>query len=217
MLLALVTLLGACACVVLVAVAALAASPPSAASPAAPSSPSSPSQPSAPSSPSSPSQPSAPSSPSQPSRSGSRLPASCKITGDVFGANARVRGGIAKQNVRATYHTYSPHYDTGTLACADIVWKWPNYSQKLLTYPWTAYCLEGSAGWNPQKTCGRCLRVRNRSTGAAVIARVVDSGGCAGGAQNGLDLDVCTFNAIDGDGHGVRDGHMMVDVEEVAC
>ena len=176
-----------------------------------------PQEPSSPQGPTSPQGPVDPPSPSAPREPGTRLPASCKITGNVFGNNARVRNGIQKQNVRATYHYYSPHYDTGTLACADIVWKWPNYGQKLLMYPWTAYCLEGSAGWNPQRVCGKCLRVKNRSTGAAIIVRAVDSGGCSGGSANGLDLDPCAFNAIDTNKNGVRDGHMFVDVEEVEC
>lgn len=158
-----------------------------------------------------------PSTTAAPGTPGSKLPASCKITGDVFGPNARVKNGIRRENVRATYHYYSPAYNTSSLACADIVWKWPNSSQKLLMYPWTAYCLDGSQNWNPQRTCGRCLRVRNRGTGAAIIVRAVDSGGCSGGSQNGLDLDPCAFNAIDSNKHGVRDGHMMVDVEEVEC
>lgn len=150
-------------------------------------------------------------------KAGSSLPPSCKITGNVFGNNRSVKGGIAKRGVYATYHFYSPQYDTGTLACADIVWKWPNYQQKLLMYPWTAYCLDGRAAWNPGKTCGRCLRVKNTRTGQAIIVRAVDSGGCSGGKKDGLDLDPCAFNAIDSDRKGVRDGHLIVDVEEVDC
>lgn len=149
---------------------------------------------------------------------GNKLPASCKMTGDVFSSRPAVAGGIRKQGVRATYHFYSPEYNTSSLACADIVWKWPNYSQKMLQYPWTAYCIGGRAGWNAAKMCGKCLRVKNRATGAAIIVRVADSGGCSGGAKDGLDLDsACAFNAIDTNGHGVRDGHLMVDVEEVEC
>lgn len=149
---------------------------------------------------------------------GNKLPASCKITGDVFGNRPAVTGGVRKQNVYATYHPYEDGgYATSTLACADIIWKWPNYSQKVMQYPWTAFCLDGQAGWNPGKTCGKCFRVKNRATGAAVIVRAVDSGGCSGGAKNGLDLSKCAFNAIDTNGQGVKNGHMMTDVTEVAC
>lgn len=151
----------------------------------------------------------------QPTR-GKKLDAACKITGDVFSTRGPGGNGLVRTNVRATYHTYSPHYDTGTLACADIVHAWPNYSAKMLQYPWFAYCLDGKS-FDPKKVCGRCFRVTNRATGASVIGRAVDHGGCSGGAQNGLDLDTCTFNAIDTKGQGVRDGHLMVDVTEVAC
>ena len=150
-------------------------------------------------------------------RAGSKLPTSCKITGDVFGANARVNNGVRRENVRATYHYYAPQYATSTLACADIIHKWPQYSAKVLMYPWTASCIEGSQNWNPQRMCGKCLRVKNRGTGASIIVRVVDSGGCSGPSKNGLDLDPCAFNAIDTDKKGILDGHMMVDVEEVEC
>lgn len=143
-----------------------------------------------------------------------KLPPSCAMTGDVYGNNAIVKGGIERKGVRATYHFYSPHYTTSSLACANMV---HTFKKQLLQYPWTAYCLDGSAKWDPRRTCGKCLRVRNRSTGAAIIVRAVDSGGCSGPGANGLDLDPCAFNAIDTNKHGVRDGHMMLDVEEVRC
>lgn len=148
---------------------------------------------------------------------GKSLGADCKITGDVFADRAAKPGGISQTNVHSTYHYYAPHYDTGTLACADVFWKWDDYSAKLLRYPWFAYCLGGRDTWNPAKVCGRCFRVTNRATGASIIGRAVDSGGCPGGTQSGIDADPCLFNAIDTDRAGVRDGHMKVDVQEVEC
>jgi hypothetical protein len=149
--------------------------------------------------------------------SAKKLPAECKITGDVFGDNPAVKGGIKKKGVYATYHYYAPGYETSSLACADIFHSWKDYGPTLLKYPWSAWCLEGSAGWNPKKTCGKCFRIRNQKTRQAVIIRAVDSGGCSGGAKNGLDLDPCAFRAIDAGSAGIRDGHLMVDVEEVEC
>lgn len=138
-----------------------------------------------------------------------QLPASCKATGDPFGANPAVPGGIRRQGARATYHYYGPAFDASTVACADAVRGYGN--KKLMAYPWTAYCLD--AAWSTS-TCGKCLRVTNRGTGASVVTRVVDSGGCS---PTGLDLDPCAFDAIDTDRAGYRDGHVTVDVQEVRC
>lgn len=143
------------------------------------------------------------------------LPADCKIWGDPFASAAPVPSGVARANVRATYHYYAPNYETSSLACADAFWADPAHGKKLLKYPWTAYCLDGRA-WSPA-SCGKCLRVTNRRTGAAVIARAVDNGGCSDVDGTGLDLDPCAFNAIDTDKQGYRDGHMRVDVAEVDC
>lgn len=142
-----------------------------------------------------------------------KLPAECNLWGDAFAPAPAVPGGIQKLNARATYHFYSPQYDTGTLACADRFWADPGHAKKLLKYPWTAFCL----GKFSQDVCGKCLRVTNRRTGASVIARAVDNGGCSDADGTGLDLDPCAFNAIDGDKRGYMDGFMRVDVQEVEC
>lgn len=68
----------------------------------------------------------------------------------------------------------------------------------------TAWCV----GAMKQSYCGRCVRVTNLATGDSVEMTVVDACG-----TGGVDMDPIGFNAIDGDGAGVRDGHMMVDVE----
>lgn len=151
-----------------------------------------------------------------PSSSGRTLPAECKIWGPVFDDAPPIKGGVNKQNVRATYHYYAgAGYETSTLACADRFWKDPNHGHKLLKYPWTAYCLDGRS-FN-QNSCGKCLKVTNQRTGAFVTARAVDNGGCSDTDGTGLDLDPCAFNAIDTDGAGLRDGHMRVRVQEVEC
>lgn len=61
-----------------------------------------------------------------------------------------------------------------------------------------------------QDKCGRHLRVTNPATGQWVITTVVDMCG-----QGGVDMDPIAFNAIDGNGAGVRDGHMNVILEWV--
>lgn len=126
-----------------------------------------------------------------------------------------VGGGYSARGVRATYHHYSPAYETSSLACADRLWADPGHGKKLLKYPWTAFCLNDPQF--SQRVCGTCMRVTNGATGASVIARAVDFGGCSGGAAGGLDLDPCAFNAIDTDGRGVRDGNLTVDVQQVEC
>ena len=145
-----------------------------------------------------------------------KFPKECKINGNPYGSNKAKKGGVSRKNVRATYHQYFPNYETSTLSCSDIFWKWKNYGKTLLRYPWAAYCV--TKPWNREKDCGRCLRVTNRGTGASVIVRAVDQGGCTDAKDGtGLDLDPCAFNAIDTNKHGVRDGNMRVDVQEVDC
>lgn len=57
------------------------------------------------------------------------------------------------------------------------------------------------------------MQVRNRGTGASIVARIVDK--CANG---GLDLDFDTvFRPIDTDGRGFQMGHLKVDYEFVSC
>ena len=144
-----------------------------------------------------------------------------KLWGNVFGANQTV--GPAMTNIKATYHTYSPHYDLGTLACSDKLRSMPGMASRLVyQYPWTAYCLKSTKkhpGLAPfsQGVCGKCFRVTNRGTRASVIVRAVDQGGCSDDDGTGLDLDPCAFNAIDTDGKGYAAGNMRVDVQEVQC
>lgn len=147
---------------------------------------------------------------------GKKFPKKCKINGDPYGSNKAKKGGVSRKNVRATYHEYAPNYETSSLACSDIFWSWKNYGKTLLKYPWAAYCVKKP--WNREKDCGRCLRITNRSTGASVIVRAVDQGGCTDSKDGtGLDLDPCAFDAIDTNKHGKRDGNMRVDVQEVDC
>jgi hypothetical protein len=63
-----------------------------------------------------------------------------------------------------------------------------------------------------QDKCGKCLRVTNPATGQWVVVQVVDMCG-----QGGIDMDPLGFNAIDGDGAGVRDGHMDTRIEWTQC
>nr|CAB3489783.1 unnamed protein product [Digitaria exilis] len=77
-------------------------------------------------------------------------------------------------------------------------------------YGWTAFC--GPAGAHGEPSCGRCLLVTNKATGAKTVARVVDQ--CDNG---GLDLDISVFRQIDTDGGGMFNGHLSVDYEFVGC
>ena len=146
------------------------------------------------------------------------LPPGCQTWGDAFAPARPVPGGVARRNVRATYHYYSPAYDTASLACADRFWADPGHSRKLLKYPWTAYCLKDRTGPpDASSACGKCLRITNTRTGSSVVARAVDKGGCSDADGTGLDLDPCAFDAIDLDRRGYADGFMRVDVREVEC
>ncbi|KAI3959906.1 hypothetical protein MKW92_052995 [Papaver armeniacum] len=61
-------------------------------------------------------------------------------------------------------------------------------------YPWIAFC--GPVGPRGQESCGKCLRVTNRGTNAAITVRIVDQ--CSNG---GLDLDFeGAFKPIDTNG-----------------
>lgn len=140
----------------------------------------------------------------------------CENLWGGLGADAPVvPGGITRQDVRSTYHYYAPNYETSSLACADRFWADPDHGRKLMKFGWHANCLDGKAF--SQSTCGKCFRITNRRTGASVVSRAVDFGGCSDKDGTGLDLDPCVFNAIDTDGQGVADGNMRVDVVEVEC
>ncbi|KAI3890847.1 hypothetical protein MKW92_039085 [Papaver armeniacum] len=78
-------------------------------------------------------------------------------------------------------------------------------------YPWTAFC--GPVGPRGQESCGKCLRVTNRGTNAAITVRIVDQ--CSNG---GLDLDFeGAFKPIDTNRAGYNAGHMFVDYQFVNC
>ena len=148
---------------------------------------------------------------------GKALPADCKMRGADyfdFAAHKAVPGGFSRQNVRSTYHIYTPNYETSSLACADYFWKDPDNGPKLLRYPWLAWC--GSLPFS-QKVCGKCFKITNRATGASIIGRAVDYGGCSDTDGTGIDFDPCGYDSIDTDGAGVRDGNMRVDIQEVEC
>lgn len=82
--------------------------------------------------------------------------------------------------------------------------------KQLLEYPWTAYCNDKGLGPMTPDKCGKHIRATNPTTGQSVIMTVVDLCG-----QGGVDMDPIAFNAIDGNGAGVRDGHMYVNLEWV--
>ncbi|RZC89419.1 hypothetical protein C5167_036259 [Papaver somniferum] len=122
--------------------------------------------------------------------------------------------GQSATNVRATYHIYNPakigwNLNKASAYCSTWDANKPLACRK--KYGWTAFC--GPAGPRGQASCGKCLRVYNRSTGAKIIVRIVDQ--CSNG---GLDLDYNTvFKKIDTNGKGYRDGHMFVNYRFVKC
>nr|ABK21833.1 unknown [Picea sitchensis]ACN40964.1 unknown [Picea sitchensis] len=116
-------------------------------------------------------------------------------------------------NVRATYNYYNPQnigWDLGKASAYCATWDASKPLEWRKKYGWTAFC--GPVGPHGQASCGKCLKVTNRGTGASVIARIVDQ--CSNG---GLDLDASVFNKIDTNGKGRNDGHLMVDYQFVGC
>lgn len=71
----------------------------------------------------------------------------------------------------------------------------------------------GPSGPKGQASCGKCIKVTNRATGASTMARIVDQ--CSNG---GLDLDFETvFKKIDTNRQGYQMGYLNVDYQFVSC
>nr|CAA57674.1 defence-related protein [Zea mays] len=133
-------------------------------------------------------------------------------------AGRALRGGAMAaaqeaSNVQATYHLYNPAQNGWDLNPGTYCATWDadkplSWRQK---HGWTAFC--GPAGQKGPGRCGKCIRVKNRATGASIVARIVDQ--CSNG---GLDLDYETvFKKIDTNGQGYQMGHLNVDYQFVAC
>ncbi|CAD6253364.1 unnamed protein product [Miscanthus lutarioriparius] len=136
------------------------------------------------------------------------------VVAAVLCAVAGMAAAQQASNVRATYHYYNPQQNNWNLnAVSAYCSTWDadkplSWRQK---YGWTAFC--GPAGQKGQASCGKCIRVTNRATGASIVARIVDQ--CSNG---GLDLDYETvFKKIDTDGQGYQMGHLNVNYQFVAC
>ncbi|KQJ88015.1 pathogenesis-related protein PR-4 [Brachypodium distachyon] len=124
------------------------------------------------------------------------------------GAAAQKASGVA-----ATYNLYNPekiNWDLRTAGVYCATWDADMPLAWRQRYGWTAFC--GPAGAHGEAACGRCLQVTNSATGARTTARVVDQ--CDNG---GLDLDIAVFRQIDTDGHGLGNGHLVVDYQFVGC
>ncbi|XP_066338036.1 pathogenesis-related protein PR-4-like [Miscanthus floridulus] len=116
-------------------------------------------------------------------------------------------------SVLATYNLYNPqsiNWDMRTARTFCATWDSDTPLAWRQRYGWTAFC--GPAGEHGEPSCGRCLQVTNRVTGASAVARVVDQ--CDNG---GLDLDISVFQQIDTDGGGTANGHLSVDYQFVDC
>ncbi|KAI3856765.1 hypothetical protein MKX03_022379 [Papaver bracteatum] len=121
--------------------------------------------------------------------------------------------GERATNVRATYHIYNPAqngWDLYRVSAYCSTWDGNKPLAWRQKYGWTAFC--GPVGPRGQASCGRCLRVTNRGTGAQTTVRIVDQ--CSNG---GLDLEEAVFRQIDTNGRGINDGHMFVDYRFVNC
>ncbi|GJN25238.1 hypothetical protein PR202_gb13038 [Eleusine coracana subsp. coracana] len=129
-------------------------------------------------------------------------------------AAAAMAAAQQASNVRATYHYYNPQqngWDLNRVSAYCSTWdadKPLSWRQK---YGWTAFC--GPVGPRGRDSCGKCIKVTNRGTGASIVARIVDQ--CSNG---GLDLDYETvFKKIDTNGQGYQMGHLQVDYQFVNC
>ncbi|KAJ1277237.1 hypothetical protein BS78_05G280100 [Paspalum vaginatum] len=136
------------------------------------------------------------------------LMASVMLLAACDGAKAQEAHGVL-----ATYNMYNPeriNWDMRTASTFCATWDADMPLAWRRRYGWTAFC--GPAGAHGEPSCGRCLQVTNRATGARTVARVVDQ--CDNG---GLDLDISVFRQIDTDGGGMFNGHLSVDYEFVGC
>nr|CAB3491533.1 unnamed protein product [Digitaria exilis] len=130
----------------------------------------------------------------------------------LLAAGDRVKAQEA-HGVLATYNLYNPeriNWDMRTASTFCATWDADMPLAWRQRYGWTAFC--GPAGAHGEPSCGRCLLVTNKATGAKTVARVVDQ--CDNG---GLDLDISVFRQIDTDGGGMFNGHLSVDYEFVGC
>ncbi|GLJ39632.1 hypothetical protein SUGI_0810170 [Cryptomeria japonica] len=111
-----------------------------------------------------------------------------------------------------TFTDYDPagrHYSIDGLYCATY-----DSNQTLewrSEYLWTAYCDKAGQPMEPS-LCGTCIQVTNDSTHQNVTVRIVDE--CQNG---GLVLETGAFNAIDKDGKGQHNGHMLTTYKFVGC
>ncbi|KAE8814055.1 pathogenesis-related protein precursor [Hordeum vulgare] len=146
---------------------------------------------------------------------GTRMPVAALVLVALAMVCLSGNGAAAQQasSVAATYNLYNPEKINWDLRAASVYCATWDADMPLAwrkRFGWTAFC--GPAGAHGQPSCGRCLQVTNRATGARTVARVVDQ--CDNG---GLDLDVAVFRRIDTDGGGVANGHLVVDYEFVGC
>ncbi|TVT99650.1 hypothetical protein EJB05_54966, partial [Eragrostis curvula] len=137
----------------------------------------------------------------------------CLMTLAVCLASSGSAQAQQASGVLATYNLYNPaqiNWDLRRASTFCATWDADEPLEWRQRYGWTAFC--GPAGAQGEASCGRCLLVTNRATGAQTVARVVDQ--CDNG---GLDLDISVFQQIDTDGGGMANGHLAVDYEFVDC
>nr|CAJ40961.1 wheatwin6-b defense protein [Triticum aestivum] len=108
---------------------------------------------------------------------GARMPVSVLVLVALVVVCLSANGAAAQQasSVAATYNLYNPEKINWDLRVASIFCATWDADMPLAwrqRYGWTAFC--GPAGAHGQPSCGRCLQVTNRATGARTVARVVD-------------------------------------------
>ncbi|XP_010027183.2 pathogenesis-related protein PR-4 [Eucalyptus grandis] len=116
-------------------------------------------------------------------------------------------------NVLATYNDYNPeqnHWDLNAVHAFCSTWDASMPLAWREEYGWTAFC--GPVGPHGEASCGQCLSVTNTRTGAQATVRIIDQ--CSNG---GLDLDAGVFQALDTDGSGNAQDHLIVDYQFVTC
>ncbi|XP_057817005.1 pathogenesis-related protein PR-4-like [Cryptomeria japonica] len=107
-------------------------------------------------------------------------------------------------------HRASHNYALAGLYCATYD---PNQTLEWRKeYFWTAYCDKAAQPMEPSLHHLKIIYVTNKSTRQNVTVRIVDK------CQNrGLVLETDAFNAIDKDGKGKHDGHMLTTYKFVGC
>eukprot|EP01018_Ginkgo_biloba_P007504 Gb_07802 [translate_table: standard] len=130
----------------------------------------------------------------------------------IASTNIEESNAQSQKNVYTSFSQYNPagrDYRLDGLYCSRVIAGKPR--SWLSKHKWIAFCAS-AGGPMHLSLCGKCLKVRNVSTGQSVVVRIVDR--CN---NRGLILDMDAFNAIDGNEEGYDAGYLRTVYSFVPC